>query len=887
MRVLRRRAQEVSTFVTYRTLTVAQRPAPRAWLPARLMHPFAAAAVLLCVTALLMIAGTLWSHPHVHLDIGGGNDDRALVFFGLPEQDAANTFRWTYPQARLFLYGLDGRPALLELRAASLGPQDAAPATLMPTVQGQAFGPFTVARQFRRYHVLIPGNPTQETVVALQGSFFSRSSSDPRELGVAMSDLNAALVGSPLWAWTRMLFLLTLPLLGWLLVWRLGGAAWLSFAVGLALACGACVAAAFPIAAGYWLPLVWWPWWPLLPLLGLVAAPPAVRWLGGRVPWSPWVGMAIIIAGLLLVRLGGAAWPGMVLALAGVLVALADVPREAAWSPETVRPAWLSGERLALIAITAVALALRLYHLDTLPIGMWRDEARHGLAALRIWTDPTYRPVYVVDKADLPALLFYLMAPIIGTFGPHVWSERLVSAVAGGLTPLALWWAVRPIFGARAAVLGAALLAWASWSLSMSRWGFPATLDQLFTLTAVGVMWRALDRDRGRAWRIGGMAAAGLCAGLAAYTYHTGRFTPLILAVLTMFRLGWSRAAWRRAVPGIAAALLVGMLTLLPLLQFIARDFAGYSRRVDMVALLSSNDLDLRSPVSLLERNFSTYLLMWHVHGERNGRHHAPNAPMLDPLAGALLLVGAGLVLRWWRQPRMPMMLAWIGLALLPGLFSTDAPHAMRSLPTLAPAIILAAVGLDALLHGGHARLPARRLVTGLVAGAFMLSLAFNTWLYFVTMRNDPRVYNEFEPPLTAMAHVASAPFQTSDPALQQVRVFLPVKVMLKDPVRFLCANLPVGLYGSNSLASPPGNEALLLLPPDASPADQAAALKALGPGAHALPRVPVDPGGQPLFLAYSLGTRGEQLIHAALPQFDWGAAQQTQSQPVQSEDGS
>lgn len=832
-----------------------------------------------------MLAGTLWSHPQTRIAIGGGNDDRALVFFGLPEQNATDTFRWTYPLARLFLYGLDGRPAVLELRAASPRPADAAPATLMPTVQGQAFGPFPVTDHFRRYHLLIPSSATHETVVELQGSFFHPGGGDPRELGVALAEVRTTVVGSPLQSGPRLLFLLTLPLLGWLFVWRLGGARWLSLGAGLALACGAGLASAFPPMAGYWLPLIWWPWWPLAPLLGLIAAPPAVRWLGGRVPWSPWIGVALTLAGLLIVRPGGAPWVGMIVALAGALLALADVPRAAVWSPETLRPAWLSGERLALVALTIVALALRLYHLDTLPLGMWRDEARHGLVALRIWTDPTYRPVYVVDKADLPALLFYLMAPIIGMFGPHVWSERLVSALAGGLTPLALWWAARPIFGARAAVIGAALLAWASWSLSMSRWGFPATLDQLFTLIAVGAMWRALDRARGRAWLVGGMAVAGLCAGLAAYTYHTGRFAPLILAVLALFRLGWSRAAWRRSAPGIAAALLVGMLTLLPLLQFIARDYAGYSRRVDLVALLNSDDLDLRSPVSLLARNAGTYLLMWHVKGEWNGRHHAPDAPMLDPLAGALLLVGIGLALRWWRQPRLLMLLAWMALALLPGIFSTDAPHAMRSLPALAPALMLAAVGLDALLHAESVRLPARRMISGLVAGAFVLSLAFNIWLYFVNMPNNPRVYNEFEPPLTAMARVASAPFHTNNPSLQQVRVFLPVKIMLKDTVHFLCYNLPVGLYGGNSLASPPGSAALLLLPPDASPAEQAAALKALGPGAHALPRVPLDPGGQPLFLAYGLGMQGEQLIHAALPQFAWGVAQQTQSQPVQSED--
>ena len=39
-----------------------------------------------------------------------------------------------------------------------------------------------------------------------------------------------------------------------------------------------------------------------------------------------------------------------------------------------------------------LALALRMWDLGGLPFGLWRDEARHGLVALRILDDPDYRP---------------------------------------------------------------------------------------------------------------------------------------------------------------------------------------------------------------------------------------------------------------------------------------------------------------------------------------------------------------------------------------------------------------------------------------------------------------------------------------------------------------
>ncbi len=114
---------------------------------------------------------------------------------------------------------------------------------------------------------------------------------------------------------------------------------------------------------------------------------------------------------------------------------------------------------LALAAITLLALALRLNNLDSLPLGMRRDEARHGLLALRILNDPAYRPVYVPNIADIPALLFYLAAVPIRLFGAHPWTVRLIPALAGALTPLTLYFAARPLFGTRVALVAAALLA--------------------------------------------------------------------------------------------------------------------------------------------------------------------------------------------------------------------------------------------------------------------------------------------------------------------------------------------------------------------------------------------------------------------------------------------
>jgi 4-amino-4-deoxy-L-arabinose transferase-like glycosyltransferase len=513
-----------------------------------------------------------------------------------------------------------------------------------------------------------------------------------------------------------------------------------------------------------------------------------------------------------------------------------------------------------------MALALRLYNLGGQPAGLWRDESRHGLQALQIWSDPSYRPVYVAEGADLPALLFYLMAPVVGLLGPQVWSDRLVSAVIGGLTPLAVFWAASPLIGRRPALIAAALLAWASWGLSMSRWAFPATLDHLLTLTAVGLAWRSLGEAglrgglRHRLLSLLQIALAALCAGLATYAYHTGRVAPIALAVVVLLRLGRSPAAWRRALPGLLVAAAVGLITMAPLLSYIAQNYADYNRRVGAVSVLNTNDLDTHTPLGLLLRNGARYLLMWHVQGEPNGRHHLPDAPMLDPATGLLLLLGLALALRTPRSPERLTILAIPLVYAVPAIFSSDAPHAMRALGMLAPACMLAALALDALLL-----LPGRRSRQIIATGLLAFSLGFNTWIYFGVMRVEPKVYGEFDLLETALGQAARAPSESTDPELRAVRVYLPDKLRGEDTLRFLTYG--VQTYGYTEAALPADGPALLLLPADATPAAQDEALAALGPGATPLDHVPVFPGtNKSIILAFGRGEAAGRLLWEVWP---------------------
>lgn len=827
------------------------------------LAPLRAPLLLTLLTLALILGGSLIADPSLDLTVDDPAARRVLTRFHGVERNATDTYRWSEPYAGIVLFGFDGRQALVSLRLTAPRPSGAPPVEVQIR-SGDLSSNVRIGGDWRRYTLLVPTGSVGESVLTLRTTPFTPPG-DPRELGVALSAVHATLTGAaPLLPPLRGLYLLALPLTGWLLLVRLRAPAPLKLTISALLAGLVGWAAAFPVASGYWLPTLGWPWWPGLVLIVLLIWPQlnagltAIRRPLARRPALGWQGLALALLALVLMRIGMSPAIGMTLLIVGVWVFLNSRPHRHEDLPSAgahfltpargIQTAWL------LTLILVIALALRLFNLDGQPPGLWRDEARHGLQALRIWSDPTYRPVYVVVGADLPALFFYLMAPIVGLLGPHVWSVRLVSALAGALTPLALYWAAVPLIGRRAALFAAALAAWASWSLSMSRWAFPATLDHLLVLTATGLLWRGLPPPGERisaVRRLTFLTGAGFLGGLAMYTYHTGRVAPLALAAVAAIRLGASPSAWRRALPGLAVAITVGALTVTPLAAYTLHDPEGYNRRVSRVAVLDSATLTSSTPAGLILGNLERYLLMFHVRGDFNGRHHMPDAPMFDPIAGLLLAVGLGVALPVVRRHAgIAEILALGAIYLIPGVFSGNAPHAMRSLGTLAPAAMLAGVGLATLASTGRPAVWATALAT---------SLIFNVWLYFGVMRVEPRVYAEFDMVETAMGRIAAAPAASVDPALQSVRVLLPVEMLNTDTVRFLTWQASPERYtGAPITGDAP---ALVLLPGDASAADQAAALDALGPEAVPLGPIATYPGSdRPLVLAFARGAAAIRL---------------------------
>ncbi len=597
-------------------------------------------------------------------------------------------------------------------------------------------------RVWRTYHLLVPtaGPGWQTPELQLGGTLASGVPSDGRQLGAALSMVLARPTPGrrPLAVAEYAAFAALLMLLIWAGLARLARGA---VALGAALAIGALLllwARLDPAGLAYLLPPLWG-------ALLLPAGAAAAIWLSrrlapmlrGRPAWLG-RGLAAGLAGAVLLRAG--IWPalGAALLLGGALVAAASLgeagPEPAPATARADRWFWPAAAGCALLA-----LGLRLYQLDGIPFGIWRDEARHGLQALQILSDPGYRPVYV-PFVDIPALLFYLQTVSVSILGPTAAAVRAVPAIAGGLTALTIAALGRTLWGRTAGLAAALLLALSAWHIALSRLAFAAVLDPLLSLAALALLWQVGEPGVAARRRLIAGAAAGAALGLALYTYHPARLMPLAAALWVALRLGASRAAWRRALPALAAFALAGTLVATPLLGYWLTKGRDFNQRVGQVSLLDRG-AEQRALSADLDDNITRYALMWHVAGDSNPRHNIPGTPDARPAQRAALPgrpAAAGRAPA--RREPAPAGPARGRPAARPALVRRAARRAQRGRDSAGPADRRLRRGADA---PALARQPATARIGALAAAAAFVA-AVNIWGYFGHVPYDPRVWGAF-----------------------------------------------------------------------------------------------------------------------------------------------
>lgn len=409
-------------------------------------------------------------------------------------------------------------------------------------------------------------------------------------------------------------------------------------------------------------------------------------------------------------------------------------------------PRW--AELLLLLFILALAATFRFYQFGEIPPGPHYDEASKIFDALDV-LDGQHTP-FSLRPYGREMLHVYLALPLVLLLGPTHLALRLLAALTGILTPLAIYLFSLELLGKRdrrraqwTGLLAALLFTVSYWALAVNRLGFRANYVPLFETFCFLFFLRALRTDRW--WEY---ALSGLFLGLALNTYINSRFVP---GVLLFFVMGWAltregRSQIVRRWRGWLILVLMALLLFAPLLIFFLTHPGTFLMRASGVSLLNPG-LNQGNVWWLLARSVLGNLGLFGFTGDPNWVYNTPGRPAMDAVPAVLFWSGVLLCLLRWRKQRYGFLLLWWAVMLLPGILAPDPiPHYMRTFGALPPACIIASLSATELLSflAQHLR-PLRTAV--LVAGAFCLLLAvgwtgFKTWHdYFDDWAQRDEVY--------------------------------------------------------------------------------------------------------------------------------------------------
>jgi 4-amino-4-deoxy-L-arabinose transferase-like glycosyltransferase len=722
--------------------------------------PFAVAAVNAAILATI-----LQFPPPASIDVGAPGDARFLTAFHRPETGDGVTFRWSAPGSRVEPHGGGPVPLALIFRLRTAAPQT----RVRFFSAGGLLSTADIGREWREHKVRMPRPegfgffPAPGSVEIVCDQYFT--SHDSRELGIQLDTIEiepepaagrswTASVGMAVtWTWSLSVVMgLGFVLIGDRVFPRLRARTLLvQLPVGLAAVGLAYALHHDPYTTAWMLPPM-----PVTLCLMTGVLLLANRWPARRVTTSP----------------------PAITATAGRMRA---------------RVPWL------LAGILLIALGMRFFRLRDLPYGLWRDEARHGSVALQLLRDPTYRPAYEPD-VELPTLGLYPLAVGIRLFGIHEWSMRPVTALAGAMTVLPLYFLTLRITQQReVALLAATLLAVSSWHVNLSRLSFPHVFDPLLTLTGLCLLLAHVDA-RARPWiAVARLAGAGACFGLALQTYHTGRLGILVALLVVLLLPRTAKERFRIIAPVLVGFLVVGA----PLIAFMARYPDDFNRRLSKVSLFAHAAAGGKAPLAAFDASLGRHLLMFNVKGDLNGRHHAPGRPLLDLITGLGFACGAGVLIHRRVCFDARLLLGALGLYVLPSLVAVDGPHALRSLGAISFACVIGAVGWTELARRTALARPTLLVVAG---GA----LAANAWIYFGEMPADRNVWAAYYPVHTKIGAYVRR-LATSRETSDLTDVYVPLAIAESDVFRYLGDGLSVSTWDGRRLSRPAGRGASLL----------------------------------------------------------------------------
>ena len=442
-----------------------------------------------------------------------------------------------------------------------------------------------------------------------------------------------------------------------------------------------------------------------------------------------------------------------------------------------------------VLVIVILAGFFRLYKIDSIPPGLYPDEAMNGSNALQALETDNFKAFYPENNGR-EGMFINLQAISVSVFGNHAWALRIVSAFAGILTVLGLYFLTKELFARQIGLIASFLLAVSFWHVNFSRIGFRAIMAPLFLVWMLYFLWRGMSTTHKLPYIL-----SGIMLGLGFQTYISFRIMPLVLLLVVCAYLDFIKKDFAKIKPdsyrllknklfkGLLAMVIAATIVLMPLLAYFASHPEDILGRTSQISIFSTTN-----PIKVLVVNTFQTLAMFNFAGDNNWRHNISGVPQLVWPIGIFFVIGLFFsIYKMIKMRRIPhemeirsepsrsrtgrahghfstahtLLLSTFIVGLLPVVISSEGlPHALRAIIVVPIVYIFAAQGMwhffEKLkdwysLRDPHIR--ERILVSAFVIVVLLISIAFVEYdRYFNQWGRNLAVASEFNASYSKLA---------------------------------------------------------------------------------------------------------------------------------------
>ena len=344
-------------------------------------------------------------------------------------------------------------------------------------------------------------------------------------------------------------------------------------------------------------------------------------------------------------------------------------------SPHPISSPW---QIWLLLVILVLAVPLKIYHLGTVPLGVYNDEMAKGMNALRIMHGESFKPFWVANKEFL---YFYFCIPYLWFWGVNVTALRLVSVTSGVLAVLCQFFVFKRLKNTETGLVAAALMAVAAWPNCSCHIAERLNLTPLAVLLCVLTVTQAAKKKKLFHWIL-----AGSVAGISLWTFPAYRLMPIAAIAFIIYSGLTHRATLMAFLKGLIVYTTAFAFTAsIPLKCNIVNTFLIFYTS-------SGHQSKAVQSWEQIQRNLLTISRSFHLARLGDMSFPISSDPLIWwPLA---VLATAGLIrvlIRFYR-PFEFLLIGWLAAGIVPAVISFPEP---RRLLALQPLLFgLAAMGL-------------------------------------------------------------------------------------------------------------------------------------------------------------------------------------------------